>query len=124
MKKLALCFILVLGIAASGCDGGVSGGSKSGSTTTGESAGESAGADLLDPVGNENNNGDSLVADIVGDEVPDIVADTVGDEVPDIVGDTVSDINNISDVPEPGSLILLGSGLIGLALHRLRRLKK
>ena len=125
MKKLALCFIIVLGIAASGCDGGVSSGNKSGSTTTGMnqqdgsnplSPGGSAGADLLDPAGNGNNNGDSLVADTVGDAVPDIVGDTVGDTVPDI--------NKISDVPEPGSLILLGSGLMGLALHRLRRLKK
>lgn len=123
MEKLALCFILVLGIAASGCSGGgVSGGSKSSATTAGANQEDSlngmnladgsspispeelAGANTLDPVGDGNTNGVPLV--------------------PDIGGDTVPDTNKINDVPEPGSLILLGSGLMGLALHRIRRPKK
>ena len=126
MKKLALCFILVLGIAASGCDGGVSSGSKSGATTAGANQEDSlngmnledgsnsispeelAGADILDPLENGNNNGDSLAGDII---VP-------------IAPDAFPDIDETSEVPEPGSLILLGSGLMGFALYRLRHLKK
>ena len=124
MNKLALCFILILGIAASGCDGGSSGGSKSGATTVGANQEdglnginledgsipitpeELAGAEL-DPLGDGNNNGDPL-----------------GSIGPDLGGDTVPDPNKIREVPEPGSLILLGSGLTGLALYRIRRLKK
>ncbi len=126
MKKLALCFILILGIAASGCSGGSSGGSKSSATTAGANQEDSlngmnladgsspispeelAGANTLDPAGDGNTNGDPLGSDIG----------------PGTGGDTVPDTDKINQVPEPGSLILLGSGLMGLALYRIRRPKK
>lgn len=123
MKKLALCFILILGIAASGCDGGASGGSKSSGTTAGANQEDGLNGLNLETY-NGNSNGDSFTApDTVDNTVPDFAGDTIP-LVLDTVGDSVPDINNISEVPEPGSLILLGSGLMGFALYRLRSLKK